>query len=410
MAFSLSGIHQKLKHGKFQSKLENMRLLLILCLLSWVGTAINAQQTGIKFEKSNWETLLDEAESSGELIFVDAYTTWCGPCIMMSRDVFTDESVGRFYNQHFINAKIDMEAGEGIQLSRKYKVEAFPTLLFINGKGDVVHRATGYQDIDDFIALGKVAISPDQNLKAMNARYRKGDRAEDFMLQLILTKYNAMDGEHLAVAEEYLDGQEDWSTLPNMQLIYGLIVDPDSKWFEYMLSNRNAFETLFGKEQVAAKLQNLFLEKAFEKGKDALTEVDAFYEKAYPELAPKLSANFRMNYYRTAGDLEAFAKAAVDYLDNHPSDDPNELNNIAWEFFESITDKKLLGKALQWAERSVQLDKQYYNQDTLANLYYKLGKRSKAEKTALAAIELAKIEGVDYAVTQELLDKTKKRK
>lgn len=387
-----------------------MRLLLIVSLWCWASIITNAQQTGIKFEKADWASLLDEAQSSGELIFVDAYTTWCGPCIMMSRDIFTDQSVGRFYNGHFINTKIDMEAGEGVQLARKYKVEAYPTLLFINGKGEVVHRTTGYQDINDFIALGKTAISPDYNLKAMNARYAKGDRAEDFMLQLILTKYNAMDGEHLAVAEEYLSEQKDWSTLPNMQLIFGLTEDPDSEWFEYMLSHRTAFETLFGKDKVAAKLQNLFLEKAFEKGNNSLAEVDAFYEKAYPELAPKLSANFRMNYYRTAGDLEAFAKAAVDYLENHPSDDPNELNNIAWEFFESIGDKKLLGKALKWAERSVQLDKKYYNQDTLAHLCYKLGKRSKAGKAAVAAIELAKLEGVDYRVTQDLLERTKQRK
>lgn len=384
--------------------------LLIISLLCWTSVTTNAQQTGIKFEKADWASLLDEAQSSGELIFVDAYTTWCGPCIMMSRDVFTDQSVGRFYNANFINTKIDMEAGEGVQLARKYKVEAYPTLLFINGKGEVVHRMTGYQDSNDFIALGKAAISPDYNLKAMNARYAKGDRAGDFMLQLILTKYNAMDGEHLAVAEEYLSEQKDWSTLPNMQLIFGLTEDPDSEWFEYMLSHRKAFETLFGKDKVAVKLQNLFLEKAFEKGNNALAEVDAFYEKAYPELAPKLSANFRMNYYRTAGDLEAFAQAAVDYLEDHPSDDPNELNNIAWEFFESIDDKKLLGKALKWSERSVRLDQQYYNQDTLAHLYYKLGKRSKAEKAALGAIELAKLEGVDYGVTLDLLERTKQRK
>ena len=76
--------------------------LLIISLLCWTSVTTNAQQTGIKFEKADWASLLDEAQSSGELIFVDAYTTWCGPCIMMSRDVFTDQSVGRFYNANFI--------------------------------------------------------------------------------------------------------------------------------------------------------------------------------------------------------------------------------------------------------------------------------------------------------------------
>ena len=49
-----------------------------------------------------WEEAIEMANQEEKIIFVDAFTTWCGPCKRMSKLVFTDESVGQFYNRHFI--------------------------------------------------------------------------------------------------------------------------------------------------------------------------------------------------------------------------------------------------------------------------------------------------------------------
>lgn len=380
-----------------------MKKILFLFLSCFLYQGLSAQQTGIKFEHANWETLLAKAKATNEIIFMDAYTTWCGPCIMMSKDVFTDQSVGKYYNENFLNVKLDMEEGIGLTLAKKYQVEAYPSLLFINGEGDIVHRATGYHDVPEFLNLGETALNPDTNLKGMGIRYAQGDRSPDFVLRYISAKYSAMEDGILPIAEAYLRTQDDWGTLPNMQLLYLLTDDPNSKWFDYLVENRLKFEALFGKENMSAKFQNMLLTKALSQGKDVLAEVERFYTKVYPEMAPKLSAHFKMNYYQYAGDLNAFAAAAVGYLDQYPSDDADELNNIAWTFYESIEDQTLLKKALSWAVRSVDLDSQYNNNDTLAALYYKLGKKRKARKTALAAIAIAKSDGVDYSSTQALL-------
>ena len=104
-------------------------------------------------------------------------------------------------------------------------------------------------------------------------------------------------------------------------------------------------------------------------------------------------------------DWDNFAKAAVDHYDNYTAKSADELNNVAWTFYEEIENKKQLKCAVNWSKEAVKMENNYYNNDTLAALYYKLGKKVKAKSTALVAIELAKKEGEDYSITEELLSK-----
>ena len=123
---------------------------------------IYAQEGGMEFTEGNWETILATAKEQNKLIFVDAYTTWCGPCKMMAKNVFPLKGVGDFYNKNFINAKIDMEKGEGPELAKKYGVRAYPTFLFVNSNGDLVHRGVGYRPEAAFVELGEAAKDPDR--------------------------------------------------------------------------------------------------------------------------------------------------------------------------------------------------------------------------------------------------------
>ena len=63
------------------------------------------------------------------------------------------------------------------------------------------------------------------------------------------------------------------------------------------------------------------------------------------------------------------------------------------------------------AKQSIALDPAFYNHDTMAALYYKLGKKNQARTAANQAIELAKKEGFSpeaYAATTKLLEDIEK--
>lgn len=115
-------------------------------------------EKGIQFYQGSWEQAKAKAEKEGKPIFVDAYATWCGPCKVMSKRIFTQKKVGDFYNKNFINYKYDMEKGTGPKFKRKHNVSAYPTLIYFNSEGKVVKKVKGARRADGLIQLGKKAL------------------------------------------------------------------------------------------------------------------------------------------------------------------------------------------------------------------------------------------------------------
>lgn len=114
--------------------------------------------SGVVFETLEYAELLKLAAQTKKLIFMDAYTTWCAPCRMMAEKVFPEKVMGDFFNKNFICTKMDMEKGIGIELCKKFKIQAFPTFLLIDENGDVVYQNAGYRESKEFIPLFQEAL------------------------------------------------------------------------------------------------------------------------------------------------------------------------------------------------------------------------------------------------------------
>jgi lysyl-tRNA synthetase class II len=106
------------------------------------------------------------------------------------------------------------------------------------------------------------------------------------------------------------------------------------------------------------------------------------------------------------GDKDEFKYTKI-YFDKY-CDNANQLNAIAWYYFENFADKKDLKAALNWVNRSISLNKNWYNLDTKANLLNKLGKKKEALATAEEAVKVAKAAGEDPSETERLIKELKK--
>lgn len=115
---------------------------------------------GVDFVSSdNLTAVLEMAESKDKLVFVDFYTTWCLPCKMMDEDVFPDKGISKLMNDNFVSYKVNAEKGNGPNLAALYQVVAYPTLLFLDGKGNVLVRKEGSAYHSELTTLAEEAMA-----------------------------------------------------------------------------------------------------------------------------------------------------------------------------------------------------------------------------------------------------------
>ena len=116
-------------------------------------TFISAMAQGIAFEPegTTLEQASVKAKAENKLIFLDCFTTWCGPCRMMARTVFTQEQVGAAMNPKFVSVKIDMEGEYGAPLAKKLQITAYPTFVIFNADLQEIGRFLGGSQAEEFL-------------------------------------------------------------------------------------------------------------------------------------------------------------------------------------------------------------------------------------------------------------------
>ena len=113
---------------------------------------------GIAFFEGTLQEGLDKAKTENKLLFVDCYTTWCGPCKVLKKYTFTDANLGDFMNDKYISMAIDMETTEGEAVAKKYGIEAYPTLLFLDKYGRVVNHQVGGIGAEALLAKAELTV------------------------------------------------------------------------------------------------------------------------------------------------------------------------------------------------------------------------------------------------------------
>ncbi len=268
---------------------------------------------------------------------------------------------------------------KGIDFAKKYEVSVYPTYLYFNPEGELVHRSVGSKPLEMFIEDGKNALSPEKQFLSMKKKYENGERGEEFLYNYAFALFNANADPKTVneVAVAYLSTQkeDDYISEKNWKVLNQLVTDINSAPFKYLEANKDKFTAKYGEEDVDMKIS---------------------YSK--------------MEYYSLNKQWNDYAKVVSGIADKYASDDWQMLNGFAWTFYENISDKSMLKKAAKWAKKSISLDKNYYNTDTYASLLYKLGKYDDALKYAKEAVELAKKSNQDYSGTEELIKKIEKKK
>ena len=223
-----------------------------------------AAHVGVYFYELSYEDALKMAKQQGRKLFIDCYTTWCGPCKYMSETVFKQENVGDFLNQNFICLKYDMEKGEGPELAKKFGVRAYPTFVIVNPDGTIRHKLVGGGEGEKFIERVKESFDDNKALGALDAKYNSGNRDKAFLSQYAQVMVANYDPNAKAIVDELLKISTDEEKLSeDYWFIFGNseLSPKDSEAAKFLTDNRSKFNETIGKEKVDSRLsEGLFRE------------------------------------------------------------------------------------------------------------------------------------------------------
>lgn len=152
------------------------KIFSTLALMLLMVPCICAQH--IRFDKKGLANAMERAKRESKILFIDCHTRRCGPCRMMEKQVFTDRDVADFYNRHFVNYALDMDTDEGKEFMKSVEVTAWPTLVYMNEKGQVLIKEVGARKPAEFLQLGQQAL---KQSKGLEQRFKEGVRDEAFL-------------------------------------------------------------------------------------------------------------------------------------------------------------------------------------------------------------------------------------
>jgi thiol-disulfide isomerase/thioredoxin len=407
-------------------------LLLIPALLfSMLGFS-----QGIEFEHGTWNDVLAKAQQTNKPVFVNVYTSWCGPYKTMSKEIFPLEEVGKVYNANFVCYQVDAEKGEGAEITKHYEVAGYLTYLFIKGDGTLFYIADGAKTAKDFIAISNMALTEmndPRSIAVWEKEYAEKKNDPTFLLGYI-DKRSKLRMSKVSLFDEYL------KLIPKEELVSDTVaalykegqnLKVNSFAYANLQKNRTRFAARLDSVEINSILfqgiMNTVDEAAKSKNEQLLDTAMIAYSKLPKNAAFMRKDEVYIHYYERTGETDKSLKSLINLTDNtlmKISDDTivqrdkvhlrnfekslksgayakydsvwiarvrigssyqerdeisETLNNIAWQVFRKTSDKNLLQDALRLSKRSVELspNKSLFL-DTYANLLYKLGRKKEA--------------------------------
>ena len=176
---------------------------------------------GMEFFDGSFDDALLLAAQEDKMVFVDVYTIWCGPCVVMQETVFPLPEVGEFFNARFINYKLDAEnqGQNGPELEAHYDIRVYPTYLILDHNGNELHRASSALPSDQFIAMvSRMLGESDSTFEGMQKRFDSGERSPEFIRHYLLDatvelSFRELDNQDIDSVTAYYDEGEKYKTI-----------------------------------------------------------------------------------------------------------------------------------------------------------------------------------------------------
>ena len=116
-----------------------------------------AAQAQVKFETKSTDAVREMAIKQGKLVFIDLYASWCPPCRMMERQVFSRKDVGEFMDEFVTLSEPHDDPSDPAPLSPDSK-DDYLIALALDSRADAL--VSGDSDLHGLDVLGLRVFTP----------------------------------------------------------------------------------------------------------------------------------------------------------------------------------------------------------------------------------------------------------
>lgn len=398
---------------------KTLALLLLLC----TSPILKAQQSGIAFTSATWHQALALAKKEDRPIFLFGSTPWCHFCKNMQSKVFPDKTVADYYNSTFINIELNFEKTPGDSLAREYGIASYPSYLFFDKKGNLLHISSGEKGAGEFIQTGKNAFIEDSAYAFLKTRFENGDRAPGLLYSysnalMSTVTLNQLQSE---VEKLYLQSQDSSALQSKHNLSYILehAASMQSPATEYFFRLYNKLTATFGAPVVKRSSMFLISSEANDAGVEnnikklnALKNTLSSYTRSQAtQLNALADVKFAMGIFiKDKSKWDQYAGATSGYARSYINNDTYTIYEAATYLFTFGNDPKILPAITKLMEQVVTVNKTYDHYLLLAKIYYKMGQQDKAAAQADKAIASGIDKGVNTDDAEALLAEARKGK
>jgi thioredoxin-related protein len=278
--------------------------------------------------REDMEAAQKRADDGMLFLFVDVYATWCGPCKMMDRDVYTNPAVAEYMNTHFVNVKMDGETDFGRNYAARQQLQGYPSMFIFSDDGERISSMVGYRAPENMVGELKTVVDNYTTVKRFGAEYEKGTlSAEDFAdyISRLREMGNGEKAEELA--GEYIKSQLG-ETLDRADiLVVAPYTDLEDPWWSQMVLHPEKVKDALGSKYLE-NLENIYnnsLVKAIRQNDIDLisrmaNELAPLVEEEQTESRDLRTLPFLQYYYYTGRQEELIAYVEQRYASDRMGD------------------------------------------------------------------------------------------
>jgi thiol-disulfide isomerase/thioredoxin len=314
---------------------------ILLTFITSIGIIASLSGQGIEFFHGTWEEALLKARNEDRIIFIDAYTTWCGPCKNMAANTFPNPEVGEYFNANFISMKIDMEKEMGLEFRKKFPVSAYPTLFFIDYDEEVVLKSVGAKGPADLIAIAQSVVSKyDKSYKYEDA-YNAGDRSYQLVYDYVVA-LNKAGKPSVKIVNDYLGEQADLTTPENLKFILEGASQVDCNCFELLEKYKSQIAKISSEDAIKEKVRfacSNTVKRAIEfESHDLITLAAEAMKRHIPSEADFFASKSEIQYALALHDLGQMESLVNHHVKKFVRNDADGLHQLALDLHKYAPD------------------------------------------------------------------------